>query len=114
MPKKDRNPDRPADAGTGQPGLSRRRMLGATGAGAAGLAAGAFAATAPALAAAGRPAAHTQRPAEDEGPDRVPADEPVIVHVADAHSGDVDVYHGTSHTKLHDPTLAAKLRRSAR
>jgi hypothetical protein len=113
MPKKDRNPAHPEDAAADQPGLSRRRVLGVTGAGAAGLAAGAFAATAPAFAAT-RPGTREQRPAEDERPDRVPADEPVVVHVANARDGDVDIYHGTSVTKLHDPALAAKLRRSAR
>jgi hypothetical protein len=44
----------------------------------------------------------------------VPPDEPVIVHVANARTGEVDVYHGTSHTKLRDPALAARLRRAAK
>jgi hypothetical protein len=113
MSEQDRIPGPTEDSGDGQPRLSRRRMLGVTGAGAAGLAAGALAVASPALAAT-RPDSRAQRPAEEEGHDRVPADEPVIVHVANGRTGEVDVYHGTSHTKLHDPALAAKLRRSAK
>jgi hypothetical protein len=115
MPEKDRIPRPAEDAGADQPGrLSRRRMLGAAGAGAAGLAAGALAVGTPALASTSRTDTRAQQPAKDEGVDRVPADEPVVVHVANARTGEVDIYHGTSHTKLHDPALAAKLRRSAK
>jgi hypothetical protein len=114
MSKKDRTPGQAEEPSDSSRGLSRRRMLGVTGAGAAGLAASAFAVGTPAMAATKPDTREQGREAEAQGPDQVPADEPVIVHVADAHTGEVDVYHGTSHTKLHDPALAAKLRRSAR
>jgi len=100
------------------PSVSRRSMLrGAAGVGAAGLAAAAVASTAvastaaPALAApAGRPApGHT---APSGGP--AGAAEPVVVHVRDAASGEMDIFAGTSHTRLRDPDLAARLTRAAR
>jgi len=35
--------------------------------------------------------------------------EPVIVHVRDVRSGEMDVFAGTEQVRLHDPGLAAKL-----
>jgi hypothetical protein len=95
-----------------QPAMSRRSMLRtAAGAGAAGLVAGgALAAAVPAVAAAGP--ARRARPAEP-GP-RVAGDEQVVVHVRDARSGEMDIFAGTSQTRLVDPALAARLVRAAR
>jgi hypothetical protein len=100
-----------------QPGVSRRAVLRrAAGAGAAGLAAAAVAGTAgPALAAATpassrRQAARTANEAEAEAG----AAGPVVVHLRDARSGEMDVFAGTSHTRLRDPELAARLARAAR
>lgn len=84
----------------GQPRVSRRSLLGAAGAGAAGLAAGALVSGAPALAAARKPAAGR----EEKG-----TGEPVVVHLKDARTGEFDVYRGTSHTRVHDRDLAARL-----
>lgn len=96
-----------------QAGPSRRFILwGAAGAGAAGLAAAAMAHTAPALAAATAPASRTRQPAAAANP--APAGEPVVVHVRDARSGEMDIFSGTSRTRLRDPELAARLARAAR
>jgi len=96
-----------------QPGVSRRSVLrGAAGAGAAGLAAAAAAGTAgPALAAvtsasSRRQAARTTNEAAAAGS--------VVVYLHDARSGQMDVFAGTSHTRLADPDLAARLARAAR
>jgi hypothetical protein len=35
--------------------------------------------------------------------------EPVIVHIRDVRSGEMDVFAGTSHARLRDPGLAASL-----
>jgi hypothetical protein len=106
--------DPAATATEPQPGLSRRSMLRGTGAGAAGLAAIAVAGpAAPALAAASRPAAPAARgsmpDARSDG-----TFEPVVVHLRDPRSGEMDVFAGTSHTRLRDPELAARLARVAR
>jgi hypothetical protein len=97
------------DAETGGP--SRRSMLrGAAGAGAAGLAAtmlggAAFPAAASASTAArGRGGDHA---ADDAG-------EAVVVHVRNAATGEIDVFRGTSHTRLHDRGLAAQLIRASK
>jgi hypothetical protein len=121
MAEKDGKPGQPTNHDAAEPGMSRRRMLGFAGAGAAGLAAGAFAAASPARAAAtrlGPPQPDTRarpvaQPDSGQGAGRVPPGEPVIVHVANAHSGEVSFYAGTSHIRVHDPALAAKLRRAA-
>ena len=85
-----------------RPGLSRRSVMrGAAGLAGVGLAAGAItgAITAPAAAAGpARPAAGDAGPAG-----------PVIVHVRDVTSGEMDVFAGTSHARLTDPGLAARL-----
>jgi len=40
--------------------------------------------------------------------------EPVIVHVRDVQSGEMDVFAGTEQVRLHDPGLAARLAQAAR
>ena len=96
-----------------QPSLiSRRSALrggAATGiAGAALLAAGG-----PALAAAlpTRGAAHDAARGAAEA--AAHAAEPVIAHVRNARTGEIDVFRGTSQTRLHDPALAALLIRAS-
>jgi hypothetical protein len=96
--------------------LTRRSVLrGAAGAGVAGIAATALAGTAmPAFAAAAtRPAASAARGTKA---DRADADtsEQIVVHVRDARSGEIDVFRGTSHARVHDPELAARLMRASR
>jgi hypothetical protein len=88
---------------------SRRSVLrGAAGAGVAGIAATALAgAAAPAFAAASRPSAPAGTKDLDSG-------EPIVVHVRDARSGEIDVFRGTSQTRLHDRELAARLVRASR
>jgi len=88
---------------------SRRSVLrGAAGAGVAGIAATALAgAAAPALAAASRPAAPTKT-------NDLVSGEPIVVHVRDARSGEIDVFRGTTQTRVHDPELAARLVRASR
>jgi len=85
--------------------VSRRSVLrSAAGAGAVGaacLVVGGALGAVPA-AAATRPA----RRAPDSG--RAGADR-VVVHVRDARTGEIDVFAGTSHTRLRDPGLAAQL-----
>ena len=101
-----------AESRAGRP--SRRSMLrGAAGIGAAGLAAGAIGglAAAPAFAATDKPAS-AGRPAEAahaENSDHSDAAEPVVVHVRDARTGELDVFRGTSQVRLRDRDLAARL-----
>jgi hypothetical protein len=108
------SPADPAAAAT-QPeaGPSRRSILrGAAGAGAAGLAAAAMTRAAPALAAA-TPAASRTRP-PDAAANPALTGGPVVVHLRDVRSGEMDVFAGTSRTRLRDPDLAARLARAAR
>jgi hypothetical protein len=106
-------PDR--DRMTSEPGPSRRTMLrGAAGIGAAGLAAGAIAglAAAPAFAATDQPASGdrpTAAAARAEHSDHAAAAEPVVVHLRDASTGELDVFRGTSQFRLRDRDLAARL-----
>jgi hypothetical protein len=98
------------DGGTaGRP--SRRSLLrGAAGLAGAGLAAGAAggtvvgAALAPAAAAAPRPA----------GGGQAAHGEPVVVHVRDARTGDMEIFSGTSQVAVRDPHLAQQLVRAVR
>jgi len=84
--------------------ISRRRMLqGAATAGAAGLAATALGGVlSPAAAASTRPA---------DGPVKDSAG-PIVVHVRNAKSGDIEVFSGTSQTRLRDKDLAARIARA--
>ena len=90
--------------------LSRRSLLqGAAAAGAAGLAATAIGAAGPALAATSSLPAPDQSPGRSPG--RTPAD-PIMVHVRDTRSGDIEVFAGTSQTRLRDKDLAARIARA--
>jgi hypothetical protein len=103
--------DRPAEGVTEGPQQPSRRSVlhGAAGLAGAGLAATVMAGTlaAPASASAA-PRTHPGRAA------RVSSDEPVIVHVRDVRSGEMDVFAGTEQVRLHDPGLAAKLAQAVR
>jgi nitrous oxide reductase len=118
MPGNDQSNDRTDHPDASAPShLSRRSLLGAAGVGAAGLAAGAFGGLGAAQAATARPAAaksphHTSEPAKAD--EQTNTDEHVVVHVRAGANADIDVFRGTSQTRLHDPDLAARLRRVAR
>jgi hypothetical protein len=99
-----------------RPAVSRRSVLrGAAGVGAAGLAvAAATGAAAPALAEPALPASPRPGRAVPAGAGHADASEPVVVHLRDARSGEMDFFAGTRHTRLRDPDLAARLARAAR
>ena len=105
--------DRPAEGvaeGAQRPEPSRRSVLhGAAGLAGAGLAATVMAGTlaAPASASAA-PRTHPGRAA------RVSSDEPVIVHIRDVRSGEMDVFAGENQVRLRDPGLAARLTQAVR
>ena len=92
--------------------LSRRSMLaGAAGASAAGLALTALASS-PALAGSAVP--HALPDPEDlELSDRIANGEAVVAHVRDFRTGEIDVYRGTSHVRMFDRALAARLGRAS-
>jgi hypothetical protein len=96
---------RAADAGSPAGRLTRRSLLrGAATAGAAGLAATAMGAAAgPALASASQPAVPDQAHGQHE---------PIVVHVRDARSGDIEVFAGTRQAQLRDKDLAARIARA--
>jgi len=92
--------------------MSRRSLLGAAGVGAAGLAAaGAFGGLAAAPAGAAAEPAHGDHDRDGERPD---SGDHVVVHVRGDRVGELDVYRGTSHSRVQDPDLAARLRRTIR
>jgi len=100
----------PACAEREQSPLSRRSVLrGAASAGGAGVAAAA-------LMNAGLPAAAAMVPARPaRGPDgaRTEESEPVVVHIRDTVAGEMDVFRGTTHIRVHDKELAARLVRAS-
>jgi hypothetical protein len=82
--------------------LSRRSLLrGSAVAGATGLAVTAMGAMAGPALADSRRASATELP-----------DGPIVVHVRDAKSGDLEVFSGTSQTRLRDQDLAARIARA--
>ena len=102
----DQSPDSSAE-GARRPEPSRRSVLyGAAGLAGAGLAATAIAGTlaAPAAPVAATPRARPGRAAGGPSPA-----EPVIVHVRDLRSGEMDVFAGETTARLRDPDLAARL-----
>jgi hypothetical protein len=108
------NPETPAgmqvtaETTSGPGPMSRRSVLrGAAGASVAGLAA---------VALAGSPAQAASRVPEPADPrvDRAEeptTSEPVVVHVRDLRTGQMDVYRGTSHVRVHNRQLAHQLAR---
>jgi hypothetical protein len=91
--------------------ISRRSALRGTAA--AGIAGAAIVAGgAPALAAVAAPSRGAARNAGAE-PDAHAA-EPIVAHVRNARTGEIDIFRGTSQTRLHDPALAAMLIRASR
>jgi hypothetical protein len=99
-------------------GVSRRFVLrGAAGAGAAGMAVAALGGTAgPASAtvtSSSRTTAGLPGPVDGGAADET-ADETVVVHVRDAVAGELDIYRGTTQTRLLDRELAARLVRASR
>jgi nitrous oxide reductase len=117
MPRQDApHPSNPGETAQGQTSqnsrrqVSRRALLqGAAGAGAAGLAVTALGVAAtPAL------AATTSKQAADT-PSSTPAHaDPIVVHVRDARTGDIEVFSGTTQTRLRDRDLAARIARATR
>ncbi len=93
--------------------LSRRSLLqGAATVGAAGLAATTVAAVAnPALAATARASAGRSSAAGQPrlGGERPASSGPIVVHVRNAKSGDIEVFSGTSQSRLRDKDLAARI-----
>ena len=88
--------------------MSRRSLLqGAAAAGAAGLAVTALGATVSPAAAA----ASTTSSAPAHGGLKAP-EGPIVVHVRNAKSGDIEVFSGTSQTSLRDKDLAARIARA--
>src|ERR1700729_254309 len=112
----DHREETPEAGGRQHAPVSRRAMLRtAAGASAAGLVAGGAFAALPAAAAArskpsadrtGRSAASTTHGAaahpgrEDDGP--------LVIHVRNARTGEMDIFAGTTRTRLRDPELAAR------
>lgn len=85
--------------------VSRRSVLrGAAGAGAAGLATTALGASALGASTRGVDPPRTSSRAT----------EPIVVHVRDAGSGDIEVFAGTSQTRLRDRDLAARIAQAIR
>jgi hypothetical protein len=94
--------------------LSRRSLLhGVATAGAAGLAVTAIgSAASPALAATRQDGERDQRHQEHGHEETRHVDGPIVVHVRDAKSGDMDVLYGDGKTRLFDADLAARIARA--
>jgi hypothetical protein len=89
--------------------LSRRAAL--RGGAAAGLAGAALVATgAPAMAAV-RPAS---RKASERASEGEQSEETIVVHVRNLRTGELDIFRGTTQTRVHNAALAAQLARAGR
>ncbi len=110
------HPDQSEDGsaeGAKHAGPSRRSVLyGAAGLAGAGLAATAIGTIAGPAAAAS--AAAVSRGHAGQAADAPSSAGPVIVHVRDLRSGEMDVFAGESKTQLRDPGLAARLAHAIR
>jgi hypothetical protein len=119
MPKQDAERASDGSATPDRPrlGLSRRSLLRRAGAaGAAGLAVTAIGAS-PALAATAKPAgtstskASTSKAGASAGNS---AGDSIVVHVRDARTGDIEVFSGTTQTRVRDRDLAARIAQALR
>jgi anaerobic selenocysteine-containing dehydrogenase len=94
--------------------VSRRAMLqGAAGAGAVGLAGAALFGGPAAVAAAATRRTATKRRDLGSSAESADAAQSVVVHVRDLRTGEIDVFRGTSHTRIHDRDLASRLVRAS-
>jgi len=107
------SPDSPLPENGTTSALSRRGLIrNAAGAGAVGLATGVLLSGAAGTASA---APAQDEPAPGHATERgAGAEEPLIVHVRDARTGALDVFHGEQHRRVLDPSLADALRNAAR
>jgi hypothetical protein len=109
--RKHRTPPTRANSEPAAP--SRRSVLRvAAGAGAAGIAATALSGVVGGMAAQastlkGTGAGHAL-------PDAAAGTDPLVLHVRDAAAGEIDVFRGTTQTRLHDRDLAARIVRASR
>ena len=93
--------------------ISRRSAL--RGGAAAGIAGATIVATgAPALAALAAPSRAAAHDAARNDAAEADVAEPIIAHVRNARTGEIDVFRGTSQTRLHDKALAQMLIRASR
>lgn len=92
------------------PGVHSRRSVlrGAAGAGAAGIAASALGGV---LVTAGTGSRPGPGHASPDSSDRT---DPLVLHVRDATAGEIDVFRGTTHARLYDRDLAARILRASR
>lgn len=89
-----------------KPSLSRRSLLrGAAGAGAAGLAAGALGTTSTTTSTLEATGASTTTSTLTAATEKTP----LVVHVRDARTGDIEVFAGPTQTRLRDRDLAARI-----
>jgi hypothetical protein len=115
MPRKDAkralDPGSPGSEDSPGRRLSRRSLLQA--AGVAGLAATALGSAAgPALAATSRPPTGPPTRPQGHGASAGPVAAgagPIVVHVRDTRSGDIEVFAGTRQTRVRDADLAARI-----
>ncbi len=90
-------------------GLSRRGLLrSAGGLGIAGVAAGMLVDTTGGVASAATAAGSAAA-----SPARAPASAPLVAHVHDARTGEVDLFTGEQHVRVHNPALARALAHAA-
>jgi hypothetical protein len=100
--------DTPALPEEGISGMSRRGLLrSAAGIGVAGVAAGLLLDTTAGTASAVQP------PTATDGHPLPANSEPLVAHVHDARTGDVDFYAGEQHVRVHNPALAHALAHAA-
>jgi hypothetical protein len=93
--------------------ISRRTALrGGAAAGVAGAAL--LAAGTPAFAASLDTQASAKHAGRTEATDAGSHAEPVVVHLRDARTGEIDIFRGTTETRVHDRALAAALLRASR
>jgi len=92
---------------------SRRSVLRvAAGAGAAGIAATTLGSFVVGVAAHAGTASRT--PADHTRPDDPAGTDALVLHVRDAAAGEIDLFRGTTQTRLHDRDLAARIIRASR
>lgn len=97
--------DTPVPETAADPGLSRRGLIkNATAVGAVGLTAGL-------LAGLGSGSAQAEPEADDRAMAADPA-QPTVVHLRDARTGELDIFHGDRHHRVKDRELATALLRT--